>query len=262
MHMVQALTALHDRMLSPNPNWRQTQVELYHASRAAALINAKLSQPLNAEDRDPLWATAALLGVAAMSWLEASCVEEAWPLAPRQPSDLDWIRISKSKSAVWELTNPMRIGGRFRSIAVEQVRSHEECEIVVAKLGVDDLPKRLLKLFEFDDSSTVESSRYFTALKGLGQAMAVESVRSNILILLRFIGTMTEDFQLLLKERDPRALLLQAFWYAKIKGPMWWLNRRSELEGPAICKYLERNHSDKTEIMELLSYPKSRFGLY
>lgn len=260
--MVQALTALHDRMLLPTPNSRQTPVELYHASRAAALINAKLSQPLNPEDRDPLWATAALLGVAAMSWLEASCVEEAWPLAPRHSTDLDWIRISKSKSAVWELTEPMRVGGRFRSLAVEQVQSQQESQIILAKLGVDDLPRRLLKLFEVDESSTVESSRYFIALKGLGQAMAVESVRSNILILLRYIGTMTDDFQLLLKEKDARSLLLQAFWYAKIKGAVWWLNRRSELEGPAICKYLERHYPDETEIMELLSYPKSRFGMY
>ena len=261
MHMVQAITALHDRILSPDQNCRQTQAELYHASRAAALVNVKLSQPLQPQDRDPLWATAALLGIAAMCWMDASCPEEAWPLTARKSTDLDWIRISRSKSAVWDLTDPMRTGGRFRRMAEEQKRHHEFAAITLAKLGIDDLPGRLLTLCEVDKLSTVDSNRYFLALQGLGPVMAVESTRANLLILLQFIAIMSDDFQGLLKDRDPRALLLFAFWYAKIKGAMWWLDRRSVLEGQAICMYLERYHANETEILDLLSYPKSQLGL-
>ena len=261
MHMVQAITALHDRILSPNLNYRQTRAELYHASRAAALVNVKLSEPLQPDDRDPLWATAALLGIAAMSWMDASCVEEAFPLTPRKSTDLDWIRISKNKAAVFNLTNPLRMGSRFKHVAEEQQRYHDAAEITLAKLGIQDLPGRLLDLCEVDKLSTVDSNRYLLALHGLGPAMAVESTRANLLVLLGFLGRMSDEFQELLKERDPRALLLLAFWYAKVKGAMWWLDRRSVLEGQAICMYLERYHADETEILDLLSYPKSQFGL-
>ena len=261
MHMVQAVTALHDRILSPNPNPHQTCAELYHASRAAALFNEKLSQPVRSEDRDPLWATAALLGIAAMCWMEASCAEEAWPMTLRNPSDLDWIRISRSKAVVWDLTDPLRGGGRFRRVAEAQLRNQQAAEIAIAKLGVEGLPGKLLALCEVDEYSTADSNPYLSALQGLAPAMAVESVRSNLLVLLGFIGKIHDDFQELLKKRDPRALLLMAYWYSKIKGTMWWLDRRSILEGAAICIYLERYHADESEILELLSYPKMRLGL-
>jgi hypothetical protein len=33
------------------------------------------------------------------------------------------------------------------------------------------------------------------------------------------------------------------------------------LEGQAICLYLERDHADETAILDLLQFPKMRFGL-
>lgn len=259
--MVQALTALHDRHLSPTPNFRQTYAELYHASRAAALFNAKLSSPLKAEDRDPIWATAALLGIAAMCWMEASCVEEAWPLAPRGATDLDWIQMSEKKAAVWEITQPLREGGRFRHLAGEYQRNYEALRAAQVKTGIKELPSGLTNLCEVDEHSTEHNNPYFNALVGLACAMSVESTRANILVLLSFIGHMNPQFQKLLKEKDPRAMLLLAYWYAKIWDTTWWLERRSALECKAICLYLERYHADETRVLELLSVPKMRCGL-
>lgn len=259
--MVQALTALHDRILSQDPSPCQTSVELYHASRAAALFNAKLSQPLQPQDRDPLWVTAALLGIAAMCWMEASSVEDAWPLTTRKSTDLNWIHISRSKAAVWDLTDPMREGGRFNLVAQEQLRDQKKSISSASKLGLDELPLRLLDLCEVDERSTAESNQYYSALMGLAQAMGVESNRANILVLLGFLGRMSDNFQGLLNEKDPRALLILAYWYGKVHGTMWWLDRRSKLECEAICKYLERYHPQEAEILDLLSYPKMRCGL-
>lgn len=196
-----------------------------------------------------------------MSWIDASCVEDAWPLMKRKPDDLDWIRISKSKSAVWELTDPMRSDGLFRRLVQEQMVNHLESSVIMAELGIEGLPKRLLDVCGIDKGSKSESNRYLSALQGLGPAMAVDSVRCNIIILLGFVGKMSDDFQNLLRDRDPRALLLLVFWYAKIYGVVWWLDQRAKLEGGAICKYLERYHADETVIVDLLSYPKSRLGL-
>src|ERR1700709_114010 len=120
MHVVQTVTAVHDRYLSTSP-WsitsRQTATEFYHLTRAAALFNRKLSAPIKPEDRDPLWATAALLGIIAFSSIEASTPEAAWPLKPPEPSDLEWISMSEHKMAVWEVTQPLRVGSPFRGHA-------------------------------------------------------------------------------------------------------------------------------------------------
>lgn len=260
MHMVQALTALHDRLLSPTPDTHQTPVELYHAAQAASLFNAKLSVPLKADEYDPIWATAALLGIAAICWMEAGSVEEAWPLTQPRSTDLDWIRMSKSKGLVWDMTNPLREGGRFRSMALNQRRSQEAAKFAKAA-RIEELPSELVRLCEIDEKSTIHTNPYLGALQGLAQAMAVETTRNNMLVLLRFIWYISPEFEQLLKKRDARALLLMAHWYAKVRETVWWMERRSMLECQAICLYLERHHAEDTEILELLTFPKMRCGL-
>src|SRR6516162_9499846 len=119
MHVVQTITAIHDRYLSTLPNSRKTITEVYHLSRAAALFNQKLSAPIQASDRDALWATAALLGTIAFSSIEASKPEEAWPLKHPEPSDLEWLKMSESKAVIWNITNPLRPDSIFHTIADE-----------------------------------------------------------------------------------------------------------------------------------------------
>lgn len=66
MHLIQALTANHDRHISTPFTPKQSAIESYHLSRACALFNQKLSGPILNEDRDPLWSAAALLGAIAL----------------------------------------------------------------------------------------------------------------------------------------------------------------------------------------------------
>ncbi|KFY25773.1 hypothetical protein V491_01591, partial [Pseudogymnoascus sp. VKM F-3775] len=55
MHLVQALTSLHDRHFSGQVHKLQIVAESYHLSRAAAQFSRKLSEPLSPADRDPVW---------------------------------------------------------------------------------------------------------------------------------------------------------------------------------------------------------------
>lgn len=107
MHSVQTLTVCHDRYLALHAgvSSQRTPAEAYHLARAASLFNQKLCEPIANCDKDALWATAALLGIAATSSIEASSAYEAWPLTPYADTDLDWLRMSESKSAIWELTD-------------------------------------------------------------------------------------------------------------------------------------------------------------
>ncbi|KAJ5677008.1 uncharacterized protein N7477_002641 [Penicillium maclennaniae] len=49
----------------------------------------KLTRPILPQDRDALWAAAALLGIASVTSIEASNPREAWPLKSYDPNDLD-----------------------------------------------------------------------------------------------------------------------------------------------------------------------------
>jgi hypothetical protein len=254
MHAVQTLTALHDRQLSPSPtSSRLSSIELYHLSRAAALLNAKLSAPLQDADRDALWATAALLGVAACSWLEASRADEAWPLTPRAPSDLDWIRMTENKAAVRQLTDPTRPESLFHGMG----------HAIAAPAGTP-IPRQFAALCGLREETTEtnqEENPYYVVLRALAPLLTIECTRQTILPFLSFIGHLPAEFKRLLEERDARALLLLAYWYAKVGNAVWWLERRAVLEGRAICVYLERYHGDEGALMELLAYPRMRCGL-
>lgn len=72
---------------------------------------------------------------------------------------------------------------------------------------------------------------------------------------------MDDEFKTLLRGRDPRALLLVAYFYAKVWRSTWWMERRAVLECEAICLYLERNHADNKLLQEMLMVPKRRCGL-
>src|SRR4051794_39850341 len=109
MHVILAITASHDRYLAPGSQSRSIP-ESYHGSQCAKLLNETLSQHVQPQDRDALWATTALLSILAVSSVNAATPSEAWPLKSSDPSDLEWLHMTEGKMAIWNLTEPMRPG--------------------------------------------------------------------------------------------------------------------------------------------------------
>ena len=258
MHVIQTITAIHDRYISTALTSPQTVDEIYHLSRAAALFAKKLSIPVKPCDRDGLWATAALLGIISMSWIEATDVEEAWPLSKPDPSDLDWIRMSGCKVAIWEITNPLRPDSVFHVMADD----YRNGSLFTGdpKHNLEHFPPAFLNLFELDESSTSINNPYYTASMDLALILNMED-QPNTFRYLGMITHMDPDYKALLMRRDPRALLLMGYWYVVVIKIGWWLERRALLECQAICLYLDRYHPDETLIQELLTFPKMQCGL-
>ncbi|KAF4629536.1 hypothetical protein G7Y89_g8614 [Cudoniella acicularis] len=260
MHVVQTVTAAHDRILSApaHQNSTKTTTEIYHLSRAAALLNKTLSEPIRPEDRDAVWATAALLGLAAFSWIEVSSVEEAWPLKSPEPSDLEWITMSELKSVIYDLTQPSRPDSMFHKVDVSYKAANN-----TSPPTLSDMPPLFLQLFELDDSSTPQNNPYLSAIKILVPLflLNVECDRASIVRFLPFVGRMEPRFKALIESKDARALLLLAYWYAMVCKSVWWLERRANLECQATCIFLERYHGENELIQELLLFPKAKCGL-
>lgn len=261
MHIVQALTAIHDRYLSVSPSLLHTTTEPYHLFRAAALFNRKLSAPVQPRDRDALWTTALLLGAATLSSIEASNPEDAWPLKHPEPSDLEWLGMSEKKTIIWNLTNPRRPDSVFHVLANEYKTCYPLFSATKARSGIEGIPSVFIQLYGLDNCSATNNSPYYNAVQALAPLLSIECDQSNVGIFLRFISHVQPEFKELLEKKDPRALLALAYWYAKVSGSVWWIERRAILECQAICMYLERYHAGESTIQELLWFPKMRCGL-
>lgn len=68
-----------------------------------------------------------------------------------------------------------------------------------------------------------------------------------------FTRIVTGQFESLLRDRDPVALLLLYLWYSKARQGIWWIELRARVEVPAICLYLRRYHSERRDIMVFLT---------
>ncbi|KAH6665563.1 hypothetical protein B0J14DRAFT_233912 [Halenospora varia] len=256
LHIIQSVTAAHDRVLYSKQNTPRTTTEIYHLSRTASLLNTALSKPLSYHDRDAIWATAALLGLVAFSWVEATDPEESWPLRPSRADDLDWITMSEQKATVYRLTDPTRTDSMFYAASGAYKVLQQ-----APKPGIRDVPAEWVELFELHEGSNEENNLYYRAVKLLSSLLDVECGQANVVRFLPFVGHIQAEFKALITEKDPRALLLMAFWYAKLCNSVWFLERRAMLECRATCLYLERYHKREWAIQELLKFPKSICGL-
>jgi hypothetical protein len=261
MHVVQTLTATHDRFLAaPSPHTSHRSItESYHLSRAASLFNKKLFRPINDADRDALWATAALMGIVALSSIEASTPYEAWPLTPYSDTDLDWLRMSESKAAVWNLTKPDRPDSVFHELSSHYIKAFMEAEKCEPDFSL--LPQQFLDLCEIDAFSTASNNPYYAMLVNLVTITCADNRNAKMQAFLGSLSHMQSGYKELMKSRDPRALLLVAWWYAKVHKLTWWLELRARLECQAICIYLGKYHADDLLIRELLEFPRMECGL-
>ena len=69
---------------------------------------------------------------------------------------------------------------------------------------------------------------------------------------------MDTEYRELLEAKDPAAMVLLSWWYAKlIPYNAWWITRRALFQSQAICLYLDKTLSPDHELRRLLEFPKS-----
>lgn len=238
--------------------------ESFHWYHGTAIFNNMLFNSIQEKDKDALWGCGALLGACSIASLDAKSPEEAWPLKPDDLSDLDWLRMSDGKKELWRLVDPLREGSVWKDVMNYQGQADPE-PTSKAVPELDMLAPFLTKIYAFDPFTTNSSESedpYHTAASILVRLLELDCNHSTIMYFLSFLGHMDPRFRRLLHEKDPKALLLLAWWYGKMcQYNVWWQSRRMVLEGQAICLYLERFHGDSEDIVRLLDYPKMMTGL-
>ncbi|OBT82997.1 hypothetical protein VE02_08270 [Pseudogymnoascus sp. 03VT05] len=163
--------------------------------------------------------------------------------------------MNDAKALLWGITDPMRADSMFSIMSIEYAAGMHKTS--ASDIGI---PPTFSRLYCLDDPES-ENGSYAVAVRALVALLPVECDSQNYVTSLLFQGHMQPAFRELLAQRDARALLLLAYWYAKICHSVWWVERRATLECQAICLYLERYHGRDAEIQELLHYPRMRCGM-
>ncbi len=250
---------MHDRYLSGVPNTKLSTIEAFHWYQGIALFNSKIAGPIQASERDAVYATAVCLGVIAFFYIEAQTPEEAWPLKPPSPLDLNWLSLSDGKKELSKVTQPRGEKSAFQMmLPFENTKPKSTAPIP----GLEALPLEFIRLCCLDASSISDNNPYHAAASALAKSLHSDCKITTILSFLAFIGSMLPAFKRLLKQKDPCALLLLAYWFAKMcQIRHWWIMGRAALEGQAICIYLQRYHGDIKDIQTLLVFPRMMCGV-
>jgi hypothetical protein len=210
------LTLLHDRHFFPTPfDTRLSAVEAYHWVKSITLYSRALSSPLPPESRDALWVTAAFLGVLAIAHVEAPTPEESWPYAPPSSLDLNWLRLSEGKKEIWKDGREFAEESDFRILALEQKGNYVNLALGIEE-GLNSLPSEFLEYYGFCNSSMMIADPYYSPVFMLAQTWNNTSMFTIIMNFMVFATSMTPQCKFLLEKKDPRALLLLAYWWRMI----------------------------------------------
>lgn len=260
-HVLFTIVLMHDRYL-PGQQWRPPlHKETFHHYHGTAIFNSMLSKSIPQEEKDAMWGAAALLGAITIASIDGTTPEECWPIAPASPSDLDWLRMSDGKKEVWRLADPMREDSIWRPALTHEHTPDMEAQ-TDRRADFETLLPCLTKLYNFDASADGSDDPYHTACSIIVRLLPMKCTHANILWFLSFLGHMAPAYRQLLHKKDPKAILLLAWWYAEMLDyPAWWIQRRAMLECKAICVFLQQRFMPWSEIGKLLDFPKMMCGL-
>lgn len=221
------------------------RVSFSHYSQCTSLLSDCLKSTIAEEQKDAIWATAVTLSNLAFSSISVSSHEEAWPLKPFDPSDLQWLRLKASDKALWHIANPMRPGSAFSKIPDAFSNMYH-----LPARGIDGISSQVANLCGLDKSSTPENSVYFWFAHALSMLFGVP--QATLGDVFGVMSIVTKEFRECLEAKDPVALLLLYLWYTRACDCRWWISIRARHELPAIRIYLQRHHGDNEQIQAFL----------
>ncbi|KAL1890258.1 hypothetical protein Cpir12675_005477 [Ceratocystis pirilliformis] len=128
---------------------------------------------------------------------------------------------------------------------------------------LDGLPKELAALLNLNPGETTATGNtYHTLATVVALCLECEEASENILMCFAFLRAMDARFQQLLNVKDLPALVLMAWWYARlVKFDSEEILRRARVEGQDICVYVESWGHMSSDIMTALEYPKKVLGV-
>ena len=250
MHSLLSLTLTHNRFLSRSTAPLSVE-ETFHQYHSVALLKCKLTSPIDESELDPLWAASMILGIVNAYHVEGTCPAGVWPLKTESSSDLSWLKIINGRNQIQHLLNTSTNDSMFNTSYHEAVKSFMPSSSCTQ---LQDLPVDFVSLYHLDCPEIRTQNPCYTVAVAVARVLYLDSMFPVLMGFLEFVANMSNDYAQLLKQKEPRALLVLAYWHAKTSQfQLWWLSRRAVLEGKAICIHLRKHHGDFMEIQNLLA---------
>ncbi|KAH8901617.1 hypothetical protein GQ53DRAFT_707974 [Thozetella sp. PMI_491] len=264
LHAALAFTMMHDRYLLNCLDTTISTEEVYHRHQGLALFSQKLSKPksLTSSERDALWVTSYMLAIISLASIDSTKPEEAWPLKPSSHDDLDWLHMVGGKREVWRIADLTRHDSVFHLLVTEKLDEGEFWAVKPSHQELEFLPGEFLELLGLSEKQERSTSPYYTTALAMSDVMGLKCNQKSVRRFVPVLFEMAGEPRHLLERKEPGALLLLAYWHAKIaEYRQWWIWRRAVLECQAICIYLERFHPQLPNLQRMLHFPKSACGL-
>ncbi|KAL3454082.1 hypothetical protein BJX65DRAFT_301871 [Aspergillus insuetus] len=258
MYTILGCGILHMNRMSPGDEAREL-AEAYFWQQAFGLYARALDAGVNERSFSPLVSGCMLMGITSLVPQQFD-IQDSWVFTGR-PSDLNWLAVQGGLNCI------LQMAGRYvpSSIwAVPFMKSNEvETKLFRYEIeqGREGLNPKLADLCEIDETSTAESSPYYFALKILSPLLELEPNAQNAAHCATWQGRLEPGFVTLCRRRDPRALVILAYWMGLMCSlSAWqpWVEGRVRLECIAVCMYLE-GLGDPT-IDPFLEYPANGCG--
>ncbi|KAK4180628.1 hypothetical protein QBC36DRAFT_19543 [Triangularia setosa] len=269
-HLVLTVTLMHERIAaSPLATTPPSVQELYHYTTGSSQLNALLCSPpstLTRAQKDAMFVGTILLSCTSFAQLDPSLpLTSHWPFVS-SPHDLDWLKICTGKREVQKLADTHAADSSLRDISTEFLLAGPSArvELLSEQEAISQLPGPLRSLLRLDhEGVSAKTNAYYEAGVVVGRVLPLEISEDNLLACLVLVSFLPVRFREMLEEKDPKALLLFAWYHAKLgQFGRWWIWRRAAVEGRAIVAYLERYYGGLVGgDGELLGYPRRWCGM-
>ncbi|KAL4937856.1 hypothetical protein BDV06DRAFT_65556 [Aspergillus oleicola] len=260
MYTILGCGILHMNRMSPTPTNEPRQLaEAYFWQRALRLYSLALQQEVNQTNASGLISACMLMGITSVIPPHFS-IQDSWVFTGRA-ADLNWLAIQGGLATI------LKVAGRFvpGSIWGEPFsHSHQdECRLFRYEIdrGREGLHPDLADLCGITETTRDETSPYWYPLKLLSPYLALPATKQNAALCATWVGRIDPAFVNLCRERDPRALVILAWWMGlmcSLSEWQQWVEGRVRQECIAVCIYLE-SLGDRT-ILPFLEYPANAAG--
>ncbi|KAL4762862.1 Zn(II)2Cys6 transcription factor domain-containing protein [Aspergillus foveolatus] len=239
MYTLLGCGVLHMNRVSPGNESRELG-EAYFWQRAVQLYSAALQHPINQHNVSGLISASILIGVTSLAPLKFE-IQDSWVFTGRG-SDLNWLAIQGGLACILKHAGQYVPGSIW---GVPFSHSHEiESQLFRYEItkGREGLHPDLADLCGITDETDDQTSLYWFPIKLLSPFLELEVNAQIASQCTTWMGRLEPPFVNLCRERDPRALVILAYWMGLMCSmSQWvpWVEGRIRKECIAVCIYLE-----------------------
>jgi hypothetical protein len=242
MHAILAMASVHIEYLKRPDQPSQPDLATFHWQLCLSQFNNQISDGITIHNADALLVACTLINGLAYVMLDGSTLGRGWPLGDSRPR-LGWLSAQAGLNLVVRLTFPILQSKTLQALFIdtEYDSSGKAQPEHSSSMPVPWPLTAIAKHCEVIPTTSDKDNPYSSAIKLLISLAVVPYISSTMFIHLGFITSLEPRLICLLEQKDTRALLLLAYWYANMCAiDCWWITMRAKLDCANICIYLQQ----------------------